>query len=155
MGLGEWIKRLTGHSQAQATAPSQGEAQTAAATLLVQLALADDHYDDGERDVIVNALRTVFGMDGVALNTMMNDAETAARGAVDHYQFTRTAKTLPPETREALVEAMWDVTFADGKECRFEQAMVRKLADLLYVEQRLSRLARKRATSAGDPPNAD
>lgn len=151
MGIGDFINKVTGRAGAQTPGDAEDDAQLAAAALLVQLALADGVYADAEQAQIKKVIGGVFNLEGEELDALTTKAERAAHDALDHYQFTRKAKNLAPEVRQALVEGLWDVAFADGEESRFEDATIRRIADLLYVDQRLSRLARKQAKSPSDP----
>ncbi len=127
-------------------------ASEAAAALLVQLAHVDGAYDRVEKQAIQSVLADVFSLSEAEVSGLTERAETLAHSAVDHYAFTSVAKTLPRDQRIQLVEGLWRVVFADNEESEFEDAFVRRVADLLHVEQRHSRLARKRSQvdSQGD-----
>lgn len=156
MGFGDFVKRLVGGTGSDTDeAADLAAARDAAAALLVQLAMADDVYDGAERAQILAVLSRVFAVDSSDGEAMLTRAEAAAKDALDHYQFTRKAKTLAPEMREALVEGLWEVSFADGTGCAFEDALIRKLADLLYVDQRVSRMARKHISDGQSDGQSD
>ncbi|MCG8442618.1 MAG: TerB family tellurite resistance protein [Caulobacterales bacterium] len=136
------IKRLFEGSESEA--PDEEDARLAAGALLVEAALADGIYADIESDVIKTVLRDIFQLSEEACAALLERAETAAEHAVDHHRFTKVAKTLPLPEREKLVESLWRIVFADDEECPFEDAFVRKVAPLLGVDDRASRLARQR-----------
>lgn len=144
------IKKLLagGGGQASDSGPPLDEARVCAATLMVEAALSDGIYADIESEQIRSIIATSFGVDAQTARRMLNEAEMRAEQAVDHHRFTNVVKQLPLEERERLVENLWKVVFADGEEAPEEEAMVRKLADLLHVDPRASRLARRRI--AGD-----
>ena len=125
--------------------PKDIDPTVAAAALLVEAALADGIYADLEQDRILALLKSVFALDDKAARRALSAGEAEAEQAVDHHRFTKIVKTLPLEQREALIEGLWSVVFADGEESPFEDAFVRKIADLLGVDDRTSRLARRRA----------
>jgi uncharacterized tellurite resistance protein B-like protein len=71
---------------------------------------------------------------GEAATKMLDTAEERAEMAVDHYAFTSIIKkSLPKAERIALIGHLWDVTFADGEESPFEDALIRRVAALLAV----------------------
>src|SRR5262249_412297 len=111
-------------------------------------ALADGIYADVESDTIRDIIANSFTLDTSAAAAILSEAEQRAEQAVDHHRFTNVVKRLPLEERERLVGNLWTVVFADGEEAPEEQAIGRKLADLLHVDPRRSRLARKTASGA-------
>ena len=77
---------------------------------------------------------------------MMAEAEQTAETSVDLYHFTRVAKDLLDEAgRIELLEAMWEVVYADGTLHEYEAQLMRRVSGLLFVEDRESGAARKRA----------
>lgn len=126
------------------------DAETAAAALLVQLAQADGRFDDAEGSAICDVLAQALELDTATAEAVLAKAKPLAHNAVDFYTFTKRANDLPVHKRNAIVEGLWRVAFADGEEDPAEDAMIRKLADLLYVEHRTSRLARSAVASARD-----
>ena len=125
------------------------EARVCAAALLVEAALSDGIYATVESEQIIALLRDSFALDDAEARAILEEAETRAEQAADQQGFTREVKILPLEERERLVEGLWRVVFADGEEAPEEQAMVSKLADLLHVDPRQSRLARRRVADDG------
>lgn len=146
-------KLLTGASDDQggATGVELDEARICATALLVEAALSDGVYAEIEADQITQIVRESFGLDDAKAAVLIEEAETRAEAAVDQHGFTKVVKRLPLAEREGLVESLWRVVFADGEESPDEEAMVRKLADLLHVDPRASRIARRRAADGGPP----
>jgi uncharacterized tellurite resistance protein B-like protein len=142
------IKKLFGADGAATPATPIEEARICAATLMVEAALSDGIYADIESEKIREIIAASFSLDDNAADGILTEAEARADQAVDHHRFTNVVKRLPLEERERLVENLWRVVFADGEETPEEQAIVRKLADLLHVDPRASRLARRNASGA-------
>jgi uncharacterized tellurite resistance protein B-like protein len=140
-----------GSNAADGAGSSIEEARICATALLVEAALSDGIYADIEADQIRDILCTSFGVDDAAAANLLAEAEGRAEYAADHHRFTNTVKRLPLGEREQLVESLWQVVFADGEETPEEEAIVRKLADLLHVDPRASRLARRQFVD-GRPP---
>jgi uncharacterized tellurite resistance protein B-like protein len=137
------IKRLFGGADSR---PEKlDEARVCATALLVEIALSDGVYANIEAEKIREIIRTTFSLTGEMASRLLEEAEFRAERAADQQGFTRVVKKLPLEERERLVENLWRVAYADGEESPDEEAMVRKLADLLAVDPRTSRLARRKA----------
>ncbi len=127
-------------------AEAQNEARLCAVALLVEAALSDGIYANIEHARIMAIIRDSFGMDEDAAKALLDAAEERAEMAVDHYAFTRTIKAhMPKNERIAIIGHMWDVSFADGEESPFEDAMIRRVAALLAVTDHERAEAKKAA----------
>lgn len=146
MGVFDAFKSLFGANPATNEEDAdQTTIRQAATALMVQLAQTDGAYDPAEQAAIRRLVSETFDVTGADLDALITAAEAQAETAIDHYAFTKHVKRLPKATREALVEGLWEIVFADGHEAGREDAFVRRVADLLYVDLRASRLARQRA----------
>jgi uncharacterized tellurite resistance protein B-like protein len=138
---GLW-RKLTGDADAPLT---QDESRLAVAALLVIAANADHQYDDTERAQIERVLAARYGLDAAAAHALRLEAEEAEQAAMDLYRFTsRVNLHIPYEERAAVVEAMWRVVLADGEREMHEEALMRRVTDLLGLDPRESIEARQR-----------
>ena len=125
------------------------EVQLAAAALLVEMAMLDGHFTGDERVRIETQLRGRFGLADEELALLVEKAEDEVRDAAELYGFTRKVKdAFSPEEREEVVEMLWQVVFADGTAHAYETTLVRRICGLIYVPDRQSSKARKRALAA-------
>jgi len=139
------IKKLFsgGDGGADASTSDRDEARICATALLVEAALSDGIYANIEAEQIQTIIKDTFGVDNAEADRILDEAEARAEQAVDQHGFTTVVKRLPLSEREQLVASLWQVVFADGEESPFEEALVRKVADLLHVDPRKSRVARR------------
>ncbi|MFS2317132.1 TerB family tellurite resistance protein [Maricaulis sp. D1M11] len=129
------------HSPSPETDP-----HVAAAALLVEAALVDGVYADSEQAEILSILQDAFAMEESRAQAVLDEAETLAEHAVDHFRFTKVVKSCLPETeRVALVEHLFAVALADGHRSAIEESFVRRIAPLLAVDDRQRAFARSRA----------
>ena len=106
----------------------------ATAVLLIEVTLADFSEDDAERVAVLDALARQFGLDDDELNELVDLAETELKGAVSLYQFTRLINDhYTPAQKNQLMECLWQVAFADGRLDKYEDHLIRTLADLIHV----------------------
>lgn len=148
------IKKLFGggdSGDAGVSTSERDEARICATALLVEAALSDGIYANIEAEQIQSIIKATFDLDDAETSRILDEAEARAEQAVDQHGFTKVVKRLPLSEREQLVASLWQVVFADGEESPFEEALVRKVADLLHVDPRKSRVARRAA--AGDDPS--
>lgn len=106
----------------------------ATAALLVEMARQDEVVYKREREAAATALRDHFGLTMEEVTTLYALAEAEANEAIDYYQFTTLLKErLSYEQKEQVVELLWRVAAADGHIDRYEEHMVRRIAELLYL----------------------
>ncbi|HSF93482.1 MAG TPA: TerB family tellurite resistance protein [Thermohalobaculum sp.] len=129
-----------------ADAPADpSDARVALAALLVEAAHADGIYDPGERERIAHVLAVRYGLDDDTASMLCAEGEAAQAEAVDLVRFTRAVKdAVPHEDRVGVVEALWEVIYADQHREMHESALMRKLCGLLHIEDRECGLARQR-----------
>ena len=117
-------------------APDDGEhrIRVATATLLAEMARMDGEVDDAEREAALNAVRAKFDLTEEEAVTLIALAEEEVRQAPDYFQFTSLInKHFTPEQKGRVIEQMWVIAYADTELNRYEEHLVRKIADLLYV----------------------
>ena len=113
---------------------AQHAIQLATAALLVEVGRLDRDIDAAERAALLRAVRGRFGLDAGEAETLIDLAEAEAREATDYYQFTSLInKHFTPEQKQRVIEHMWTIAYADAELNLYEEHLVRKIADLLYV----------------------
>ena len=106
----------------------------AGAALLVEMSRADHEVTAVERGVIESALGHVFELDPAASARLYREAERHADDATSLYEFTRLINDhFELAEKENLVELLWFVAFADGALDKYEEHLVRRVADLVHV----------------------
>ncbi len=123
-----------------------GALETAAAALLVEAALMDGTFDPVERGTIAQLLARRFELGTAKAEALIEAAEDQVRLSPQLYSFTRVVKDeFTYEDRVELIEMLWEVAYADGELHDFEASLMRRIAGLIYVSDRDSGAARKRA----------
>jgi uncharacterized tellurite resistance protein B-like protein len=106
------------------------------ALLLVELARADFEIAEAERGRIVELLAQRFGLTADQAAALFEQARDQAREAVSLYDYVaRLNSTLRPADKGVLIGMLWQVAYADGRVDQYEEHLLRKLAELLYVSQ--------------------
>ena len=117
----------------------------AAAGLLVEMALLDDHFDAAERSRIEALLAREFELPATEIAEIIAAAEAAAAENVELYTLSRTLRDhFDLAERVGMIEMLWEVAYADGVLDDYESNMLRRMTGLLYVTDRESGEARKR-----------
>lgn len=108
--------------------------QTAVAVLLVEAARMDDHFDDAERAVIERLLAQKFQLPLDQTRDLVRRAMAVDDRSNQLYPFTRTAvERMDVTQRIGLIEMLWEVAYADGVLDPEEDALLRRIAGLIYV----------------------
>ena len=119
---------------AEADQGSHGTVRLALAALLVEMARADFDQTDSEDEEIARLLATHFRMSESEAGVLLTRAEVALDDAVCLHDFTRALrKELDVGAKQQVIAMLWQVALADDKLDRYEEYLVRKIADLLYV----------------------
>ncbi|HIF9319629.1 TPA: TerB family tellurite resistance protein [Photobacterium damselae] len=106
----------------------------AMASLLCEVANADHAKDPREEQAKVQLLTKLLEVDEQQAQHLLNEGELRSENAVSLYEFTNKLRALEQESRYELVEAMWQVAYADGVIDPMEEAVIRQVAELIYLD---------------------
>lgn len=113
---------------------SEQQLQIAAAALLIELSKADFARDPREQTAIAAAVRHCYQLDESILNELLTTAETASKQATSLYEFTRVINAHCDESEKyRLILELWRVANADGNIDKYEDHLIRQIADLIYL----------------------
>ena len=108
--------------------------QIATAALLFEMMRMDEHLHDTERATAVDAVCRTLGVSEAETAELLQLAEAEAHQATDYFQFTSLInQSFTPEQKEHIVEQLWRIAYADGNLHHYEEHLVRKSAELIYV----------------------
>lgn len=125
--------------------PGFREEHLAAAALMVEAARLDGSFGEAERRKIGELLCDRFHLPAELALRLLDRAERRATESVAWQGFTRAIKdALPPEERVAVIEMLWEVAYTDGELHDYEASLLRRVAGLLYVDDKASGEARLR-----------
>ena len=121
--------------------------QLSTAVLLVEVMRAEPALKDSERDAVISALRRKFALSDDELDRLMELAHETARTTYDYHRFTSLLNERFTQPQKiAVVEAMWEVAYADDHLDVHENAVINKVAGLLHVTHGEYIAAKLRAT---------
>ncbi len=117
----------------------------AIASLVFEITRMDFEVSPEEVPAAHAALTDLLGVSGVQAHELLAWAgQPANRLTSYHGAVAEINRALPLEDRVKLVEHLWRIAHADDDLHVYEDHLVRKLADLLYVPHIQSMLARQR-----------
>lgn len=134
-----------------ATEDAEHRLRLACAALLIEVARADYATPAEELAVVGRAVRETFGLSSAETVELLRLAEEEADNVTSYHEFTALInKHYTKQEKIRLVSLMWQVVFADAKLQKYEEHLVRKLADLLYVPHSEFIAAKLRAQAQRD-----
>ncbi len=108
--------------------------KVATAALLIEVARADFRENVVESEAVFQMLTDEFELTPTEAESLMELAEDEADSAVSLHGFTRLLNDeLDESEKSRVVEMLWKISVADEHLHRYEDALVRKVAELLYV----------------------
>jgi uncharacterized tellurite resistance protein B-like protein len=116
---------------------SEHSLQLATAALLIEMMRADAEITGDERRMVMKTIRTRFHLTEEESDALLQFAEEKIRKATGYYEFTSLInKGFTYEQKVKVIENLWEIAFTDKSLDKHEEHMVRKIADLIYVEHK-------------------
>lgn len=125
---------------------SEHELRLAAAVLMIEVMRADHHLAPEEETKLVQLIRRHFDLDDEDARDLIAIAHGEADNSVSLQGFTRQlTDSLDVNERGHIVELLWELAYADEHIDRYEEHLVRQIAEWLYVPHSSFIRARHRA----------
>ncbi|MEX0373918.1 tellurite resistance TerB family protein [Spiribacter pallidus] len=113
----------------------QHRLQLATAALLIEMAQADNQRHSMEFQAIHDGIMEVFDLSPEETAEIIELADEEAHEATDHFEFTQLInQQFGYDDKCRVVELLWRVCLADAEMDRYEEQLVRKIAELLHVQ---------------------
>lgn len=142
----ERLKKLFSVAESEPVEPDTHQLAVAATALMVQLSRVDNQEDERELKTIVDCAVKAHQITQEEAEEILHDALAHAEDATSLYQFTGQINDhLDQQQKQSLLESIWRVAFADGRIDKYEEHLIRRMADLLHLNHREFMQARHRA----------
>ncbi|RBP30084.1 putative tellurite resistance protein B-like protein [Marinobacter pelagius] len=146
----ERLKKLFAVPESEPVKPDAHQLAVAATALMVQLSRVDNDEDERELKTIVDCAVKSHQVTREEAEEILQDALAHAEDATSLYEFTGQINDhLDQEQKQALLESIWHVALADGRIDKYEEHLIRRMADLLHLNHREYMQARHRAEGTG------
>lgn len=137
---------------AQREEARQHSMEMAVAALLIEVSRADLELAEVEKQSVEKTLRRKFSLSDDELEHLVKLAKVEVEESVSIYQFVQLVNdNYEYADKVKLVEAMWEVAFADGALDKYEDHMIRKIADLIHVSHSDFIQRKLKVAEASDP----
>ncbi|MDA3903979.1 MAG: TerB family tellurite resistance protein [Desulfuromusa sp.] len=121
----------------QAGSTSAERIPLAAAVLLLEVAHTDGEFHQAEQDLLGTLLKDHFSVSEDSLEELLELADETRTNSHDLHQFTREInKAFTQLEKEQIIEAVWQLVYADGRLDHYEEALMRQLGSLIGLSHR-------------------
>jgi uncharacterized tellurite resistance protein B-like protein len=122
----------------------------ATAVLMVDVARADHIFDESEFSRLLELIESHFGLTAEEAAELFNEATVRAEDLVSLHEFTQLLhEHLDEDEKARIISLLWQIAYADGRLDKYEDSLVLKISDLLYVSRgRVMRLKHDAASAA-------
>ena len=121
-------------NQAEPDSSDPYQRELAYASLLVEVIKSDDKFDDLERTKLLDVLSKKLNIHDDELKNFAELAEKKSEDSTSLYEFTREINDeYDYEGKLKLIEDLWRIAYSDGQLDKYEDYVIRKIADLIYV----------------------
>ena len=130
---------ISGFTKDSSTEDNSKEDQTkilnqACAALLIETAFADKEFSEEEKNSMQNTLRKTYKIEEQVIEDLIKDAEQIVAESTSLYEHTRLINdSCNYEDKLKLINGLWNLAFADQELDKYEEYLIRKIADLLHV----------------------
>jgi uncharacterized tellurite resistance protein B-like protein len=123
----------------------------ATAVLLIDVARADSDFSESEFDTLLQLVAAHFDLPPQDAAELVVAANEKADDLVSVHEFTQLLhEQLSEDEKSRIVSLLWKIAYADGRLDKYEDSLVLKISDLLYVSRgRVMRLKHDAELAAG------
>jgi len=128
------LKKLFETPPAETEEARQRRMRLAAAALLIETARADFTQEASEEAALRQLLSSSLQLEPAAVQELLQAASAQLDESTSLYEFTRVINDCySAEQKRELIGAMWRVAYADGDLDKYEEYLIRQVAELTYV----------------------
>lgn len=96
--------------------------------------MADHQFSDQELHSLSRSLERKYSLAADEISALISLAKSESNHATSLYQFTQIVNQHCDNNEKfTLIKAMWEMAFADGNLDKYEDYLIRKVADLIYL----------------------
>lgn len=139
------LKRIYDQVVGAISSPDQGEDKAggradgirrATGVLMLDVALADKTFEKDELEHLLELAEQHFGLEREEASDFIERARSEAEDIVSLHEFTQVLhNTLDEDEKAQIVGMLWKIAYADGQLDKYENSLILKISDLLYVSR--------------------
>ena len=135
-GLVDRISQAIQGTEDSSAADRAEAIRLATAVLMADVARADYDFDEDEFTALLDLVQIHFALSAEDATQLANEASEVAEDLTSVHSFTQLLhKNLSEEEKAEVVGLLWRIAYADGRLDKYEDSLVLKISDLLYVSR--------------------
>ena len=128
------LKALFEHPTGESEEEQRRRLHLVTAALLIETARADFIEDAAEQAALEQLLSSSLQLDKRQVHELLVAAQSRVDEAISLYEFTRVINDHYCAAQKLqLIDSMWTVAYADGDLSKYEEHLIRQVAELTYV----------------------
>jgi uncharacterized tellurite resistance protein B-like protein len=126
--------KLTKKDEEEAPSSVMSRVELTCAALLVEVMNSDHELDEREHQEFMAVLQQSYNIAESDLKELTQLAKDEAFEATSLYEFTKLINdSYDYEQKVELIENMWRIAFSDKRLDKYEDHLIRKVSELIYV----------------------
>jgi len=122
------------NNEEEPTSSSIAKTDLACAALLIEVINSDHKLEEQETQAFFSVLQNNLNIPGEDIDELVELAENQAKEATSLYEFTSLINSdYDYSQKVGLIENMWRIAFSDNNLDKYEDHLIRKISDLIYV----------------------
>ena len=132
----KYISKLSSEDQENDN-PDEDKLSYACSALLIETAFADKKLSSSELETIRNTLQKVYSLKKETIQEIIDQAEESVKDSTSLYNYTKIInESLEYADKLRLINSLWQVAYADGELDKYEEHLIRKIADLIHISHK-------------------
>lgn len=128
------IERLLSLFRDEQKRPEPHHINLACAALLAEVMRADHSIDAEEEQALALVLKNLFNLSSSECSELLQDALQRVEISSDLFQFTAVInQQLDATAKFRLMTGLWQVAYSSNGLDKYEEHIIRRIAELLYV----------------------
>ena len=122
------------NNEEEPTSSSIAKTDLACAALLIEVINSDHKLEEQETQAFFSVLQNNLNVPDEDIDELVELAENQAKEATSLYEFTSLINSdYDYSQKVGLIENMWRIAFSDNNLDKYEDHLIRKISDLIYV----------------------
>ena len=110
--------------------------QKSICSLMIEVAYADDQLDESELKAMAYSL-SKLDIHEEEIQEIVDATLAKSKESISFYEHTRILNDqLDYDQKKEVLNSVWSIAFADGEMDKHEEHLIRRIADLLYLNHK-------------------
>lgn len=110
--------------------------QKSICSLMIEVAYADNELDESELKAMANSL-SKLDIKEEEIQEIVDATLAKSKESISFYEHTRILNDqLDYDQKKDVLNSVWSIAFADGQMNKHEEHLIRRIADLLYLNHK-------------------